>query len=477
MNIDLDQIRELLPTKRWFGAKDVAIEAVELLDAGIIEDGPPALVIAIVTVRSDDETENLYHLPLLVDEDGSSRDAFEEPDRLRVLGDLMAHGSSIKGDHGVFQFGGPSLDPSNPPGATSARTLGAEQSNTSLVLDEQMILKTFRRVAVGRNPDLELTRLLTTEGFMNVPAHLGEITYIADEADEDDGTSQIDLGLAQQFIADGVEGWTDTLERLRELYDAVDPADANEDIPFLVEERAKPLLDRIGELGEATAGLHVTFGREQVDPDLAPEAVEKHDLEAWASSASAALSRLAQRDLVELRPLVAGIEDGIARVAGVEEPGMKTRIHGDYHLGQVLRSTRGWLVLDFEGEPARSLEERRAKHSPLRDVAGMLRSFSYAASSVMFERAGEGDAEWLRLEPWAAEWERLARERYLNGYLTRSHEGDFVPEDRGSLMALLDFFEIDKALYELGYELNHRPDWIHIPLRGIRQVIERGESG
>ena len=474
MNIDLDQIRERLPARRWFGAKDSAIEAVELVDAGIIEDGPPALVIAIVTVRSAGGNEDLYHLPLLVEQDGSSRDAFEEPDRLRVLGDLMAHGSSIKGDHGVYQFGGPSLDPSNPPGADSARTLGAEQSNTSLVLDEQTILKCFRRVAAGRNPDLELTRLLTTEGFMNVPAHLGEITY---ESESEDGAFQIDLGLAQQFITDGVEGWTDTLQRLRELLEAIDPADVNEDIPFLIEERAKVLLDRIGELGEATAGLHVTLGREQTDPDLAPEAAEQHDLDDWANSATAALSKLAQKDLVELRPLVAGIEERIARVREIEEPGMRTRIHGDYHLGQVLHSTRGWLILDFEGEPARSLDERRAKHSPLKDVAGMLRSFSYAASAVTFEVAGDDEGERGRLEPWAAEWERLARERYLHGYLTRSHEGDFLPADRVAQTALLDFFEVDKALYELGYELNHRPDWIHIPLRGIRQVIERGESG
>ena len=133
------------------------------------------------------------------------------------------------------------------------------------------------------------------------------------------------------------------------------------------------------------------------------------------------------------------------------------------------------MILDFEGEPARSLEERRAKHSPLKDVAGMLRSIGYAASASLFERAGDDPSEWERLEPWALEWERMARERFLRGYLARSHEGNFLPPDRESQFALLDFFEIDKALYELGYELNHRPDWIHIPLRGIRQVIERGE--
>ncbi len=179
MNIDLQQVRNRLPGQRWFGGKGRAVSEVGLIDAGIIEDGPPALVMALVKVSFGDGGEDIYHLPLLVEADGTSRDAFDEPDRLRVLGELMAHGSSIKGDSGVFQFGGPGLDPSHPPGATSVRAMGTEQSNTSVVLDEQVIVKTFRRVAVGRNPDLELTRLLTTEGFEHLPPHVGEITYEA----------------------------------------------------------------------------------------------------------------------------------------------------------------------------------------------------------------------------------------------------------------------------------------------------------
>ena len=474
IHIDLDQIRDRLPEQRWFGGKGRELSALSLLDAGIVEDGPPALVLAIVTATYGDGVEELYHLPLLVEEDGASRDAFEEPGRLMVLGELMAHGSSIKGDHGVFQFGGPSLDPSNPPGAGSARALGAEQSNTSLVLDESVIVKTFRRVAVGSNPELELTRLLTTEGFMNIPAHVGEVIY---EFEGDEGTARIDLGVAQNFVPGAVEGWELALAKLAELYEAVDEADANEDIPFLIEERAADLLRAAEELGEATAGLHVTLGRDQTDPELAPQAVDEVDLSEWAASASALLSGLAKRDLVELRPLVAGIEERIARIKTVEEPGHKTRVHGDYHLGQVIRSARGWLILDFEGEPARSLEERRAKQSPLKDVAGMLRSFGYAAAASLNARVGGNGGERKRLEPWALAWENLARDRFLHGYLTRSHEGNFLPADRTSLLAVLDFFEIDKALYELGYELNHRPDWIPIPLRGIRQVIERGDKG
>jgi len=134
---------------------------------------------------------------------------------------------------------------------------------------------------------------------------------------------------------------------------------------------------------------------------------------------------------------------------------------------------RGWLILDFEGEPARSLEERRAKHSPLKDAAGMVRSFAYAATAALYERTSPGESEWNRLEPWARAWEEAARERFLSAYLRTSHEGEFLPSDRGAVSALLDFFEIDKALYEIGYELSHRPEWVHVPLHGISRALER----
>jgi maltokinase len=474
VNINLDQIRDRLPEQRWFGGKGRELVSTGMVDAGIIEDGPPALVMAIVRVGYADGGEDLYHLPLLVEEDGSSRDAFDEPGRLRVIGELMAHGSSIKGDEGVFQFGGPSLDPTHPPGKDGVRVMGVEQSNTSLVLDERVIVKTFRKVAVGSNPDLELTRLLSTEGFMSVPAHMGDVTY---EGHGEDGEEiQIDLGVAQQFIGGATEGWAHALQRLGELYDAIDEADANEDIPFLIEERAGDLLSDAEELGETTAELHVILAREQLDPELAPEAIDISDLVAWAASAKASLNALLVRELEDLGPLADGIESRLERVADISEPGLKTRVHGDYHLGQVIRSTRGWLLLDFEGEPARSLEERRAKQSPVKDVAGMLRSFSYAASASLFERAAGDEEAMRRLQPWALGWEELSRAKFLHGYLTRSHEGNFLPSDRDDLLALLDFFEIDKALYELGYELSHRPDWVNIPLRGIRQVLERGDS-
>lgn len=464
MNIDLDQIARRLPEERWFGGKSSGISGVDLVDAGVIEPGPPALVFAIIEVHDDAGHANHYHLPLLVDEDGSNRDAFESVDRFRLIGDLLAHGRSVPGTHGVFRFAGPGLDPLSPPGAVSARTMGAEQTNTSLVLDDEIIVKVLRRVDWGRNPDLELTRVLTSEGFEHIPPHLGELIYESD-------TGQIDLGIAQQFMTDSVEGWQEALKRLHQLYDAIDDADAREDIRYLTEDRSSELLASIEELGEVTASLHIALSRDDLDPELAAESIDEDDLREWADRAVGSLKKLLEQGETELEPLAPAITERIDRLRIVKDRGLKSRAHSDYHLGQVLLTHRGWMILDFEGEPARSLQERNAKQSPLRDVAGMLRSFNYASSSALFERAEPGSEQWQTLEPWAETWETLARERFLHGYLSRSHEGRFLPENRDDLSVMLDVFELDKALYELGYERGHRPDWARIPLRGIAKVI------
>ena len=468
MNIDTQQLAERIPEQRWFGWKDRAITDVEVIDFGVVDDGIPTLCIVIVRVTFEGG-DALFQLPLLVEDDGTTRDAFEDIDRLRVFGACLAHGTSVKGAHGTFRFTGPGLNPLSPPGATSARDMGAEQTNSSLVLDEQVIMKIFRRVDTGHNPDLELTRVLTEGGFHHTPPHVGELVY---EGTLDGEPVQIDLCVAQQFLGDSIEGWSECLKRLHQLYDAIEDEDIAEDMRFLTEERAGDLLKLIQDLGEVTASLHVALSREELDPEIAPEAIGKSDLEAWADSARRSLQTLLDEGVAELEDLAPLVTERIGSLAGVTEPGLKTRAHADYHLGQVLLTGRGWMILDFEGEPARTLEERRAKTSPLRDVAGMLRSFNYAATAALFERAEVDSEEWKRLEPWADAWETLARERFIHGYLTRSHEGRFVPRDREELTVMIDVFEIDKALYEVGYERGHRPDWVRIPLRGIARAVE-----
>lgn len=468
MKIDTEQIARRLPEQRWFGGKGVAITTVEVLDSCLIDAGPPSLALVIVRVHDEAGGSNLYHLPLLVEADGSSRDAIEDIDRLRVFGELLAKSTTIKGEHGSFSFTGPGLDPLSPPGTVSARSMGAEQTNTSLVLDEDTIIKVLRRVDTGRNPDLELTRVLTGEGFEHIPPHLGEVIY---EGIVDGTKDRIDLCIAQQFMTDSIEGWQETLKRLHQFYDAIDDADAREDMRILTEERSYEIFTALEELGEVTASLHVALSRDELDLDLAAEPIDEFDLAEWADRAKKSLGRLLSQGETELEPLKGAIEARIDRLRDVKEPGLKSRAHSDYHLGQVLLTQRGWMILDFEGEPARPLEERRAKQSPLRDVAGMLRSFNYAANSILFERAEPDSDEWLRLEPWTETWETVARDRFLHGYRAKAHEGRFVPPNPDDFAVMLDVFEIDKALYELGYERGHRPDWARIPLRGIAKVI------
>lgn len=473
--IEIKSLEETLGGKRWFGGGDRSVESVEVVDEAVIEDGPPALVTALADVRFEGGERFLYHLSLIVEEDGSCRDAFEDVDRLRVLGNLMAHGTSIKGERGTFHYGGPGLDPMSPPGSSSAWPIGAEQSNSSLVLDDDVIIKLFRRVEAGPNPDLEVNRMLTSEGFPFVPAQVGEISY---EADPDAAEESIDLGIAQRFVRDAEEGWTHLLGHIRSLYDEIHDQDVAEDLRLLTEERSARSFRLIDDLGHTTASMHVALAREDTEPDFAPEPVEDHDLTVWADEVLGAL-----RGAVRSRDYGLGrVEEAITERIGQlrllvpELLGSKIRIHGDYHLGQVLRAPREWLVIDFEGEPLRSLEQRREKQSPLKDVAGMLRSLSYVVTAVLFERAQPDQPEWGRLAPWADMWEDLARERFLAAYLATSHEGHFLPADRDVLATVLDIFEIDKALYELRYERAHRPDWARIPQRGIERVVARGET-
>jgi trehalose synthase-fused probable maltokinase len=467
VTVDPRWIASTLPVRRWFGAKGRTIEAVEILDEATLSDGDPALVWTIVRVRLEGAPAQCYSMPLLVG-GGTARDALEEVDMLRTLGELMTHGETIKGSFGMFHFGGPGLDPRSPPGARSIRPLAAEQSNSSLVLDDAVIVKLFRRVESGPNPDLELTRLLTNEGFESIPPHVGEILY---EGEIDGEDMEIDLGVAQQFVDDGREGWSHVLAHLDDLLESADDAP---DVADAVAGRAAKMLDELGQLGDAIASLHVLLAREGLEPEVTAEAVDDHDLREWGLRARRSLQRLLVDGAPELAPHADAIEARIDALDALTDAGLKTRIHGDLHLGQVLLAPRGWLLLDFEGEPARPLEERRAKHSPLVDVAGMLRSLDYAAHAALFARAEPGSDEWRRLEPWAEAWEEEARRRLLAAYLRSSHEGSFLPAERSALATMLDVFEIEKVLYEVGYERALRPEWTRIPLHGLERIMAQG---
>ncbi|MDQ3660093.1 MAG: phosphotransferase [Actinomycetota bacterium] len=464
--IRVDGLAASLPQKRWFGAKERVITGVSLIDETVVDEGPPPLTAALVRIEFSDGGSDVYHLLLIADDE--LQDPFEKDfDRLEALGRHMAHGSTLRGTQGSFRFSGAGLDPMSEPGQSSVRTVSSEQSNSSVIFDEEIIMKVLRRVEPGPNPELEMARLLTGEGFDHIPPQVGELRYEPDETDSE--ADFYDLGIAQHFLRDARDGWQEALthvDRLLRNASLLDP----QNIRSSVEKEASQILEEIEQLGEVTAALHVMLARDGLDLEFSAEPIDSADLKHLAERVNDSLAQANSRG--DLEGLAEGVTRVIAPLATVSDPGAKTRIHGDYHLGQTMLTERGWMILDFEGEPTRSLEARRRKETPLRDVAGMLRSFSYAATAAVFNRADPGSSEWLELKPIAEEWEDLARERFLRAYLRTSHEGEFLPDEE-STGIMLNVLEIDKALYELAYERSHRPAWARIPLEGIRHAIER----
>ena len=243
-------------------------------------------------------------------------------------------------------------------------------------------------------------------------------------------------------------------------------------------------------LGRRTAELHLTLGSASTDAAFAPEPLDDKALDALAddmrANADAALDLLAAKlgTVGEAaRPLaehVLASRDALVRcfdaIRSLSHAGACIRVHGDYHLGQVLRTEEDFVILDFEGEPARSIAGRRAKQSPLKDVAGMVRSFGYAAYAALFAFAVHAPDDYAPLEPWADTWEHWAADAFLGGYLAAVADTPLLPRNSGDRTALLDAFTLDKALYELAYELNNRPEWVRIPLVGIRKLVDDLQS-
>ena len=369
----------------------------------------------------------------------------------------------------------------------------AEQSNTSLRYGDAAILKLFRRLESGENPDVEIGRFLGGDGdaagaaaFRHTPALLGTIRF------EEEGSSAV-AGMLQVLVPGSTDAWAHILERGRGWFGASPTAR----LP------APEVAADAERLGRVTRELHEALAspRAAALEAFRPEPAAEEDVEEWAESAREMLEegftllddrlranalpaeRVADaRALAGRRDAYLELVEELAEAVG-DDAGLRIRHHGDYHLGQVLRSTAGdFLVIDFEGEPARPLEERRRKHSPLRDVAGMLRSFAYAAATLAAER--RGTLEPRVLEPRAAQWERAAREAFLRGYLAaglgardeRSEPSHVLPRTRAATDALVALFETEKAFYELAYELNNRPDWAWIPMRGIARLLYRPET-
>jgi maltokinase len=429
-SIDADALADWVVEQRWFASKarEVNVGLVEVL---VLNERPP-LGLALVEARFAAGTHDLYQLLV----GSGDLEALTTTGSAQALARLLTTEARVQGEHGTiaFHWSGERLP------AESIRLLGAEQSNSSIVIDESAVLKVFRRLEAGDNPELEMVRFLSGRGFENVPALRG---WYALEGELLDAT----LGVAQELVHDGRDGWEMVLDMLSE-----DP------------DRA---LDDLAELGAVIGRMHTVLGSDMTDPDFAPDDPGEEGLALLTATIDEEIERVFVElpdDQEEVAPIFGRgeeVRDRLQLMSHVVAGGKLIRHHGDLHLGQTLRTPDRWFVLDFEGEPARPLIERRRKRSPLRDVAGMLRSFAYAASASKI----------LHDAPVPEDWEATARERFLDGYVTEVDAG-LLPASEAGIRQLLAIFELEKAVYELRYELNNRPDWVAIPVAGIARLLQ-----
>jgi len=450
----MDDVLRALPdwlvARRWFAGKDRPVDAVRPLATTVLVDGDPALVHLVLEVAQGDrrdayqllvgarraEAPDVPAASVIEVEDGVTMyEASGDADVTTELLGLMAREASV-GDVSFHLEPDVVLD-----AGLRGRPITSEQSNTSLVFGSQYILKLFRRLSPGVNKDLVLHRALRDVGCEHIAQPLGSI---AGRLGDDETT----LGMMQQFFPDAADGWAMATTSVRDLM--ADPGTAPE-------EHGGDFSGEARRLGQAVAHVHADLARALGTEDVGPA-----ELDAKVRAMTDRLDQVAAA-VEQLEPYVPAIRAVLERVRELPGPLRSQYVHGDLHLGQVLRTVGGWTIIDFEGEPAAPLQERAALRSPLRDVAGMLRSFDYAAHQLLVGNPEDSPA----LEYGALAWAQVNRDAFCDGYASVSDLGD--PREQSVLLAAL---ELDKAVYEVGYEHANRPDWLDVPLSSIARIVK-----
>jgi maltokinase len=450
------RLRDWIAIQRWYASKSRSIAGLEIVENVALRE-EPLLLLTLVQTRFATGTHELYQLPLALrpaagrerDGDGAPEviarvddwevlDALAEPAQARELLRRIRAGDQIETVDGGFNFHCADRAVDVPEDA-SVRLMGVEQSNSSIVFEERLVLKVFRKLEPGVNPELEVLRFLTAHEFPNIARLEGWYEY-------DGHALSSTLGVVQAYLPDAVGGWELALAEIDS-----DP---------------ERFLDRLASLGAVTARMHNVLASDAGDPAFSPEEPSHEALSLLTATVDEDIERIFVRlpDDDRVAPIIGRGQDVRERLAARAQIGVGGRVirtHGDYHLGQTLRTPREWVIIDFEGEPARPLPERRQKRSPLRDVASMLRSFAYVTSAV----------EILRHRPAPPDFEQRARERFLGQYFGEV-DMTLLPAGEAAISNLLSIYELEKAIYELQYELNHRPDWVAIPVAGIRRLLE-----
>jgi maltokinase len=452
LRLDEQALEEWVVAQRWFGSKAREVTTLGVLDMVPLRLEPRLLASVMVEARFAPGTHEVYQVPVafrpveegwsegvIAEADGLTiYDALADPEEGQALLELMRADARLESAHAVSDFHW--VHGTRDPGPSAVvRPMGAEQSNSSLVFDEALALKLYRRVEAGVNPELELLRFLTDRGFESVPSLAGWYEYTG-------RLMEATLGVMQEFLPGARDGWELALEELGSEPEA--------------------FLERVRALGEVTGRLHTALGSDATNPAFAPEEPSSESLGLLTATIDEEIERifLDLPDEESVEPIAGRgeeVREQLRLLTHVGSAGKVIRTHGDYHLGQTILADRGWVVLDFEGEPARALTERRRKRSPLRDVAGMMRSFAYVASA----------SEILHGVVPPEDWEERAREEFLDAYLEAA-DASLLPASRHGVEQLLSVFELEKAVYELRYELNNRPDWVRIPVAGVLRLLE-----
>jgi maltose alpha-D-glucosyltransferase/alpha-amylase len=518
--------REVLPNflaaQRWFAGKGRQIASTELIQHHEWSTQAGSWLLSVAHVQFIDGGRQSYALPLaLAWEDGGFErvqslmhaavarvrqrarvgvvlDAFWDDAFCRSIAAAMRRGEQRELTNGKLVFWSTSAFEDIDPAALDVEHPAFEQSNTLAILGHKLVLKGYRWVRAGINPEIEIGRFLTeVSPFPHIAQLVGALEY------RDPQGQSIALAVLHKFVENQGSGWNYTVEYLRRFLEA---SLATASVEAATGEAAAPpsgmtatvssaggdadsphaaFLVIAGTLGCRTGELHVALAKSTGDGAFDPEPITGEDLDAWAAQAragveqtlkqlgerSATLSEAARQDADALLAVRGELLRRIDHATEDEVDATKARYHGDYHLGQVLLSAHDFVIVDFEGEPSRPLAERRAKSSPLRDVAGMLRSFSYAAAVALEEATADRREDRARLRPHLAAWQRETARAFLAAYIQATRSSSVYPSHPGDARRLISLFMIEKALYEVRYELDSRPDWIRIPIAGLLELL------
>jgi len=489
---------EYLKVQRWFGSKERPIKLTKLVDAVRLQAEPPAYL-ALVRVEFEDGGLERYFLPLTVKAGEEARALLEShgraalawlegPTGRRLLHDATVDdafwlalyratqrnwkGRSLQGLYSAATFPGAGL-----PDVSTATALSVEQSNSSAAFEGKVFAKLYRKLEEESNPEVEMLGYLTRAGFPFVPQIQGELRFRR-------GDLSLTLGILQSYILGGGDAWAYALEEnvryLGRTAETPPPAEALptsfvDPAPAWLEDAAGESLQLASLLGVRTAEMHAALSRADA-PALRPEPTTQGDLvgmsERLRREADETLALLQERGAVDRTALEAGLSR-LDVLAQAEADWLKIRVHGDYHLGQVIRADGELYLLDFEGEPARPLSERRLRDQAVRDVAGMLRSLEYAGLVAWQEYVGAQGGQNGLSETWADILIRWSEAVFLEAYFATAGEGaPFIPQDTAVRDLLIWAYQLDKVLYEVRYELGSRPDWVWLPLRGLERLLK-----